>query len=126
MAMKMFNRRSFEDEQEDEDVYEANLASSRSRSSAELIVKSHSPSLLKRPSTSLGITTVSLLSNKPQENSPACSLRETVNRSKRQLCEKSDMSSSIRLLRDRLDVLNSVILGRRLRDDPLRDDDIPK
>lgn len=61
-----------------------------------------------------------------EANSPTCSLREAVNRCKRQRCEKSDMSSSKRLLRDRLDVLNSTILARKLMDDPIRDDEIPK
>lgn len=124
--MTIFNRKSFEEFGNDEDDYEANPASSRSESSTELIHKSHSPSLLKRPSTSLGITTVGFLSNKPKENSPTCSLRETVNRSKLLLCEKSDLSSSKRLLRDRFDVLNSIMTACKIRDDPMRDDEIPK
>lgn len=126
IAMTIFNRKSFEEFGNDEDDYEANPASSRSESSTELIHKSHSPSLLKRPSTSLGITTVGFLSNKPKESSPTCSLRETVNRSKRLLCEKSDLSSSKRLLRDRFDVLNSIMTARKIRYDPMRDDEIPK
>jgi hypothetical protein len=126
MAMVIHNRKSSKQFGDEEDDYEGNLVSSRSQSSAELGLTSHSPSLPKRPSTSLGITTVSLLSKKPKENSPTCSLRETVNRSKRQLCEKSDLSSSKRLLRDRFDVLNSIMTARKIRDDPMRDDEIPK
>nr|CAH0108004.1 unnamed protein product [Daphnia galeata] len=126
MAMVILNRKSSKQFGDEEDDYEGNLVSSRSQSSAEFGLTSHSPSLPKRPSTSLGITTVSLLSKKPKENSPTCSLRETVNRSKRQLCEKSDLSSSKRLLRDRFDVLNSIMTARKIRDDPMRDDEIPK
>ncbi len=126
MAMAIYNRKSVEEFQEDEEDYEDNLASSRSQSSTEISLKSHSPSLLKRPSTSLGISSVRLLSNQPKQNSPTCSLRETVNRSKRQLCEKSDLSSSKRLLRDRFDVLNSIMTARKIMDDPMRHDEIPK
>ena len=126
MAMAIYNPKSSKQFGDEEDDYEANLVSSRSQSSAELPLRSHSPSLPKRPSMSLGITTVSLLSIKPKGNSPTFSLRETVNRSKRQLCEKSDLSSSKRLLRDRFDVLNSIMTARKIRDDLMRDDEIPK
>ena len=61
MAMAIYNRKSSKQFGDEEDDHEANLASSRSQSSAELSPTSHSPSLPKRPSTSLGITTVSLL-----------------------------------------------------------------
>lgn len=58
-------------------------------------------------------------------NQPSQSLRQTQNRTKRSLCETSMTSLNKRAMRDRLDLIHSMMVLRRELGDPVRISELP-